>query len=262
MTQSGGRRVDEPRANTTERLQAENARLRKELQDLNREYDEFLYVVSHDLKEPLRIIKSFSSLLLRDYAEGLPDVAKRFVGVLDDGARRLENLLDDVLELSRVGRRTTPPEDVGLREILDEAVSSLAELATPRHAEITVTGPMPTVFYTREELQFVVRELLTNALKFNHAEPPKVAVSVEEDEGCHWVVVTDNGIGVETRYEEKLFRIFYRNIRREDYEGTGAGLTIAKKMVERHGGQIRLREGAEGKGSTFAFSIPKHSPLV
>lgn len=262
MTQSGGRRADDPRVNTTERLQAENTRLRKELDDLNREYDEFLYVVSHDLKEPLRIIKSFSSLLLRDYSEGLPDVGKRFIGVLDEGARRLEHLLDDVLELSRVGRRSPPPEDVSLRDVLDEALASLAEVAAPRHAEINVSGPMPAIFYTRDELLTVLRELLTNGLKFNHSEPPKITVAVEEEEGCHWVVFTDNGIGVETRYEEKLFRIFYRNIRREDYEGTGAGLTIAKKIVERHGGRIRLREGVEGKGSTFAFSIPKHSPLI
>jgi light-regulated signal transduction histidine kinase (bacteriophytochrome) len=256
---TGERMSQESRGGLLERLQEENERLKRELEALTREHEEFLYVVSHDLKEPLRVIKSFSALILKDYSDGMSEVGKRFVGVLDEGARRLEDLLDDLLRLSRVGRKSAPAEDVDLRELLDEVEGQLAEKLAARQAELRISGPFPTVTYTRDELAFVLTELLDNALKFNHSEPPRIALTIELGPDGAEIAVQDNGIGVEPRYEEKLFRIFYRNVRREDYEGTGSGLTIAKKIVERHGGRLRLREGAEGKGSTFSFTIPRRN---
>lgn len=250
------------RAGTIERLEADNARLREQLDGMRHEFDEFLYVVSHDLKEPLRTIKSFSTLILRDGDTDVPETTRRYLGVIDDGARRLEHLLDDLLALSRVGRKSPPSEDMGLDELLDEAQVALTRLIAERDAVITFTGPRPTVCCAREEIAWVLRELLENAIKFNKATPPEVHVSVD-DRGDAWEVsVRDNGIGVDPKYSDKLFRLFYRNVRREDYEGTGAGLTICKRMVERHGGRIWLRDGQEGVGSTFAFTLPKRSPLT
>lgn len=252
---------NEPRTGAIERLEAENERIRAELETLRHEFDEFLYVVSHDLKEPLRTIKSFATLLVRDGAAELPEQTRRYLGLLDDGARRLEQRLDDLLALSRVGPKSQPPEDVPFDELIDEAQVALTRLLDERRAIISVTGARPTLFCTREEIAWVVRELVENAVKFNQSSPPHVGVNVTDAGECWEVDITDDGIGVEPKYGEKVFRLFYRNVRREDYEGTGAGLTICKRMVERHGGHIWLRDGAEGRGSTFAFSLPKRSPL-
>lgn len=249
------------RSGTIERLEAENARLREQLDGIRHEFDEFLYVVSHDLKEPLRTIKSFSTLVLRDGSAELPEMTLRYLGVIDDGARRLEHLLDDLLALSRVGRKSPPPEDITIDELLDEARVALTRLIEERSADVTLTGPRPTVCCTREEIAWVMRELVENAIKFNKAPTPEAHIAVE-DRGDAWeIAVTDNGMGVDLKYADKLFRLFYRNVRREDFEGTGAGLTICRRMVERHGGRIWLRDGQEGVGSTFCFTLPKKTPL-
>ena len=224
----------------------------------NAQLEDFTYVVSHDLKEPLRAIEAFSSFLAEDYSDKLDEEGQRYIAVLREGAVRMKNLIEDLLELSRVGREKPNIDDVAVAGLLQDVRRDQEFSLAERNATLQIQPDLPTVHGDRLRLKQVFQNLISNAIKYNKQTHPVVDVSCQESGGFYVFSVQDNGIGIEERYHEKIFQIFQRLNSREEYEGTGAGLTICKKIVEAHGGRVWV-ESKAGQGSTFRFTIPRPS---
>ena len=241
----------------TERKRAEEkiAHTLAELERSNKELELFAYVASHDLQEPLRMVSSYTQLLARRYEGQLDDKARKYIHYAVDGAARMQTLIDDLLAYSRVGARSKPLETIASSSPLDKARRNLAARIKETAAVIT-NDELPTVRADPAQLLLVFQNLLSNALKFHRADSPSVHVAAQ-DRGSEWMFsVKDNGIGIEPQHAERIFVIFQRLHTREEYPGTGIGLAICKRIVERHGGKIWL-ESEPGKGATFFFTIPK-----
>ena len=224
-----------------------------ELERSNAELQRFAYVASHDLQEPLRMVSSYTQLLEKRYKDKLDANAHDFINFAVDGARRMQNLIDDLLTFSRVGTHGKPFAPTNMEVVWQAAVDNLQVAIKKGKAKVT-HGPLPTLMADEGQLVQLLQNLIGNAIKFHGKEPPAVHVSAvrENDE---WVfAVRDNGIGIESQYFERIFLVFQR-LYREEYAGTGAGLAIAKRIVERHNGRIWLKS-EPGQGSTFYFSIP------
>jgi PAS domain S-box-containing protein len=241
----------------TQRKQAAEA-LKKAAADLersNKELEQFAYVASHDLQEPLRMISSYTQLLARRYEGLLDDKARKYVNYTVDGAIRMQALINDLLAYSRVGTRGKPLETTDSHAVLGEAIRNLAATIEENRAIIT-NDDLPTVRADASQLMLVFQNLLSNAIKFRGGDLPRVHVSAQ-DRQCEWVFsVRDNGIGIEPQHAERVFVIFQRLHTREEYPGTGIGLAVCKRIVERHGGKIWF-ESEPGNGTTFFFTIPK-----
>ena len=232
----------------TERKQAEAERQRS-LENL----EQFAYVASHDLQEPLRMMASYSQLLERRYKERLDTDASEFIGFIVDGAVRMQRLINDLLAYSRVGRTDTPPEPIDCNAVLDRVKGALAPSIEETGAVIT-SGSLPVVTGSESQLVQLFQNLVGNAIKFHGSEPPRVRVGAVKNHG-EWVFsVEDNGIGIEPQYAERIFQVFQRLHPRGQYPGTGIGLAICKKIVESQGGRIWV-ESEPGNGSTFHFTI-------
>ena len=241
----------------TQRKAAEAALAEKtaKLEASNAELEQFAYVASHDLREPLRMVGSFVTLLARRYGEQLNDEARKFIALAQDGAVRMDRLILDLLEYSRVGRMERPMVPVGLGTVAAQALGGLALAAEEAKATVEIAADPPTVLGSEEELHRLLLNLIGNALKYRHADrAPKVRVGWRRDGAEVVVWVADNGIGIAPQYHERIFRIFQRLHARDRYEGTGIGLAICKKIVERHGGRIWV-ESLPDHGSTFLFSL-------
>ena len=245
----------------TERVESQRALERRveELNRSNRELESFAYVVSHDLMEPLRMVASYAQLLDRRYRKHLDADANDFLGFIVDGARRMKRLLDDLLAYSRAGRVGGAPEDVAVDEVLDDVLDNLKVLIEEKSATIE-RHPLPVLRYGRTELTQLLQNLVGNALKFHAgSRAPRVRIDAHDD-GTAWVfAVSDNGIGIAPEYFERIFVIFQRLHAREAYSGTGIGLAICRKIVERHGGRIWV-ESEPGAGTTFRFTVPHAQP--
>lgn len=240
----------------SERKQAEQAlqRLTEELRRSNAELEQFAYVASHDLQEPLRMVSSYVQLLKRRYQNKLDADADEFIHYAVDGATRMQGLINDLLSYSRVGTRGKPFAPVALDTALDHALNHLQIALDESHAQIRRL-PLPTVTGDQGQITQVFQNLIANALKFHGEAAPQICVSAQRVEN-EWVVsVKDNGIGIDPQYRERIFVLFQRLHSREDYPGTGIGLTICKKIVERHGGRIWV-ESHSGQGATFCFTLP------
>jgi signal transduction histidine kinase len=244
------------------RRQAELA-LERRIQELarsNAELEQFAYVASHDLQEPLRMVASYNQLLARRYKGKLDADADEFIGYTVEGVTRMQRLINDLLAYSRVGTRGREFAEIELGRALEIAEQNLKSAIAESRATIT-RDPLPTVLGDEGQLVQVFQNLLSNALKFRGERPPSVHVTAKQ-EGGGWVVsVSDNGIGVEPEYFERIFVIFQRLNPREQYPGTGIGLAICKKIVERHGGRIWM-ESKPGEGSTLSFSMPRAAPAA
>ncbi len=241
----------------TERKKAE-AQLQHTLADLersNKELEQFAYVASHDLQEPLRMISSFTQLLAKRYESQLDDKARKYVNYTVEGAIRMQALINDLLAYSRVGTRGRPLETTDAHAVLGEAIRNLAAMIEENHALIT-NDDLPMVRADASQLVLVFQNLLANAIKFRRADLPRIHVSAQ-NRGHEWVfAVKDDGIGIEPQHAERVFVIFQRLHTREEYPGTGIGLAVCKRIVERHGGRIWFESGP-GHGTTFFFSLPK-----
>jgi PAS domain S-box-containing protein len=240
----------------TERKRTEE-KLKLTLADLersNKELEQFAYVASHDLQEPLRMVSSYTQLLARRYQSQLDADANEFIAFAVDGANRMQRLINDLLAYSRVGTHGKGFELTDCTAVLDQALANL-KAAIDKSGAVVTHDPLPTVMADNLQLVQLFQNLIGNAIKFHGEEPPRVHVSTEQ-KGNAWVFsVRDNGIGIEPRYTERIFILFQRLHTREEYPGTGIGLAICKKIAERHGGRIWV-ESQPGIGSTFYFTIP------
>lgn len=240
-----------------DRLRAE-AKLRQtgaNLERSNTELQQFAYVASHDLFEPLRTVNSYLQLLMQRCQGKLDKQSLEFIGFALDGAQRMEALIHDLLAYSRVDQRGRPFELVNCERVLRAALSNLKVAIEETGARIT-SGPLPQVRADIVQLTQVFQNLLGNAIKFHGPQPPRVNIHVEQRENEWLFSVHDNGIGIDPKYFERVFVIFQRLHTRQEYAGTGMGLAICKKIIERHGGKLWV-ESKVGDGATFYFTLPK-----
>ncbi len=248
--------VAEALAQGVERRRAELA-LREhalELTRSNEELQQFAYVASHDLQEPLRMVASYTQLLARRYKGKLDSDADEFIAFAVDGVNRMQRLIQDLLTYSRVGTRGHAFQATDARQALDRALANLKALMDESGASV-IQGPLPQVLADETQLTQLFQNLVGNAVKFRGSTPSRVLVEAER-QGDQWrFSVEDNGIGIEPQYFERIFVIFQRLHNKEDYPGTGIGLSICKKIVERHGGRIGL-DSQPGQGTTFWFTLP------
>jgi signal transduction histidine kinase len=243
-------------AQSIERWRAELSRAgyAAELERSNSELERFAYVASHDLQEPLRMVASYTQLLSRRYKGKLDENADEFIGFVVDGVTRMKRLLQDLLTYSRVGSQQKPLVPTSCETVLQRALSNLTASVEESGAEITHT-PMPMVLGDEVQLEQLLQNLIGNALKFRGKEKPKVHVAAEPLKDGQWQLsVRDNGIGIEPGQFSRLFVVFQRLHGAGEYPGTGIGLAICKKIVERHGGRIWI-DSAPGQGSTFSFTL-------
>lgn len=233
--------------------------LARDLLRSNQELEQFAYVASHDLQEPLRMVSSYTQLLADRYEDRLDQDARDFIGYAVDGANRMQRLIQDLLAYSRVTTRGGEMIEVDMHEVLAEALRNL-HAAVVESGALVSTDELPSVLGDRPQLVQLMQNLLSNALKFRIAErPPRIHVEAFEcqnAEGFWTFSVSDNGIGIEERFFSKIFVIFQRLHGRQEYPGTGIGLALCKCIIERHGGEIWV-QSTPGKGSTFLFTLPR-----
>jgi light-regulated signal transduction histidine kinase (bacteriophytochrome) len=238
-----------------ERKRAEES-LRRTAEDLarsNKDLEQFAYVASHDLKEPLRMVTGFMSLLKNRCQGKLDAKSDEYIAFASDGAARMQRLIDDLLVYSRAGRgEITERTDIG--GVLERVLASLTVSIQESAAAVT-HDPLPTIACNPLELTQVFQNLIGNAIKFREERQPEIHVAAQRQAGDWLFTVRDNGIGIDPQFADRIFMIFQRLHTREQYPGTGIGLAICKKIVERHGGRIWM-ESEPGKGSTFCFTIP------
>jgi PAS domain S-box-containing protein len=230
-------------------------KLLTELERSNRELEQFAYVASHDLQEPLRMVASYTQLLEQRYSDKLDDDAREFINYAVDGARRMQRLINDLLEFSRVSTRGRRLEAMDANEVLGTVRANLTAAIEDAGALVT-NGELPSVMGDRTQLGQLLQNLIGNAIKFRGAALPHVHIAAREG-ADEWVLtVKDNGIGIAPEYFDRIFVIFQRLHATADYPGTGIGLAVCKRIVERHGGRIWV-ESQPGNGATFSFTIPK-----
>lgn len=225
------------------------------LKQSNEDLEQFAYIASHDLQEPLRTIHGFTQLLADRYKDHLDDQGKEFMGFLTDGANRMQTLIQDLLKYSRIQAQELNPVPVNGEEVLNEMLEHLRMVIEDKQASIT-HDPLPIIQTDRSHFQHLLQNLITNAMKFHGPKPPHIHVSAQERANEWLFSVQDNGIGIGSEYFERIFLPFKRLHTREEYQGTGIGLAICKKIVERRGGRIWV-ESEAGSGSKFSFTLPK-----
>jgi light-regulated signal transduction histidine kinase (bacteriophytochrome) len=239
----------------TKRAEAALKEYSEDLKRSNEELEHFTHIASHDLREPLRMISNYLKLLERKYkGKVLDEKAEEYIHYAVDGASRMGHLIDDILEYSYVDREGRPSETVDMNQVFDQVVAGLRVMINGSGSILT-HDPLPTIIANRSQMLQLLQNLISNAVKYERGKPPRIHVSAKRKEE-EWVFsVKDNGIGIPQNQQERIFQMFQRLHTREEYPGTGIGLAVAKKIVERHGGHIWM-ESKVGKGSTFFFSIP------
>lgn len=228
----------------------------QKLREKIREMDDFVHVVSHDLKEPLRGIEAFAGFLAEDYAHLLDDEGRRYVQFLKSSAVRMKDLIHDLLTLASISRKAPAQQKVDLNRILGNVEQDLSYTIEQKKVRISRKHPLPTVVCDPTRMGELFKNLLSNAVKFNMSSVPEIEIDLKEEKGFYLFSVKDNGIGIDPRYQAQIFGLFERLHPQEEFEGTGAGLAICKKIIEDCGGKLWV-ESALGKGSTFFFTLPQ-----
>ncbi|WP_254127226.1 ATP-binding protein [Aquihabitans sp. G128] len=245
-------------------VEAARGRLEAQASDLarsNQELEQFAYVASHDLQEPLRKITGFCQLLQRRYGGQLDERADEYIAFAVDGAKRMQVLINDLLAFSRVGRTTEGFAEVDLGVVAARAVTTLESVIEAAGATVSI-GPLPRTQGDATLLELLFQNLVANAVKFHGDAPPVVAITAAPTDDGWELTCVDNGIGIEPRYAERVFVIFQRLNDREAYDGTGIGLAMCRKIVEFHGGAIRVVPTPDRPGTTIAWTLPTEVPRV
>ena len=227
-----------------------------ELKQSNDELEQFAYVASHDLQEPLRMVASYTQLLARRYRDKLDEDANDFIEYAVDGAKRMQKLLNDLLHFSRVGTRAKSFRKMDINRVVKDALKNLEKYIEEHDAEIIIESPLPDLSVDKSQLTQLLQNLIQNAIKFKKNGRPEVKIAARELDDFWQFSITDNGMGIDEKHREKIFVIFQRLHGRDSYNGSGIGLAICKKIVKRHGGEIWV-DSEPGKGSTFYFTIAK-----
>ena len=246
----------------SERKKAEEELLQQkaDLEKVNLELDSFVYTASHDLRAPLRGISSFSSFLEKGYKGKLDEKGVHYLDRIKNGAARMTQLIDDLLSLSRISRQKNPYEDVNINELITPVVERIEFDIQEHKVDLKIQKNMPTIRCDRIKMAEVFLNLINNGIKFsskNEKKDPVIEVGYEDKGDEHRFFVKDNGIGIEPQYHEQIFGIFKRLHDNSEYEGTGAGLSIVKRVIDDHNGRIWI-ESELGKGASFVFTIPKN----
>jgi PAS domain S-box-containing protein len=234
------------------RLQEKTIRL----EESNKKLEEFTHVVSHDLKEPLRTIEAFSQFLLEDYPDKIDEEGQGYLNRIKKASARMKNLIDDLLKLSRIGTKQEPLERVDVNEILEEVREVMSSRLQSQNVQLALVQTYPIMLSSRTRLIELFSNLISNAIKYNDKADKQIEVGWQDERDVYQFWVKDNGMGIEAQYLERIFELFERLNPRDDYESTGAGLAICKRIVEEFGGRI-WAESVVGAGSTFCFTIPK-----
>ncbi len=218
--------------------------------------DDFTRMLSHDLKEPLRGIEAFSSFLLEDYASLLDNQGKRYLNYLKESATRMKELIHDLMTLVSITGKGQHLDQVDLNDLLEQVKQDLEFAIQQKNVVLLIHDPLPVVHCDAIQITEVFKNLISNAIKFNTATPPCVEIVAKEEDDLHLIAIKDNGIGIDAVYQKQILLPFERLHHRGEYEGTGVGLAICKKVIETSGGEIWL-ESKVGVGSTFYFTLPK-----
>ncbi|MBF0334346.1 MAG: PAS domain S-box protein [Alphaproteobacteria bacterium] len=248
------------RKRAADMLEEANRRLHEQAKALKRsnaDLESYAWLASHDLREPLRMVTNYVAMIERRLGPNINDDMRDYIGFAIDGAKRMNDLIQSLLEYARVGQAETDVEQVALASAIAESVHFLTPAITESHATLTVADDLPTVAGVRGDLVRLFQNLIGNAIKYRAAgRDPLIAVSARRTSPEFWTVsVADNGIGIDPQYRERVFGIFQRLHARSEYEGTGIGLAVCKKIVERAGGDIWL-DSTPGEGTTFHFTLP------
>ncbi|MDD5194574.1 MAG: ATP-binding protein [Candidatus Omnitrophica bacterium] len=233
----------------------------KTLAEVNKELDDFTYIVSHDLKEPLRSIDAYSKFVIDDYRDKLDEEGRHYLERIRANAERMKRLIEDLLEISRLKKKGSVFEEVEVTELIAEVKMRLEYSIKQKGVEIVIKDKLPKIFCDRVRLTEAFLNLISNAIKFNDKPKPIIEIGFEDKEGFYEFYVRDNGIGIKEEYFDKIFEIFQRLGKREDNEGTGAGLTIVKKIVQLHKGKVWL-ESKPQEGTVFYFTIAKDRGVI
>jgi light-regulated signal transduction histidine kinase (bacteriophytochrome) len=234
------------------------ARKVDELARSNADLEQFAYVASHDLQEPLRMVTAYTQLLGERYRGQLDENADKFIGYASEGAQRMQILIQDLLAFSRIGRTSASSGSVDCNALMAEVLLGLAPAIQDSGATVTHTE-LPAVWADRTQVAQIFQNLIGNAIKFRGKEPPVISMSAEKADQRWLFSVCDNGIGIAPEYAQNIFVVFQRLHARSEYPGNGIGLAICKKIVERYGGKIWV-EPQSGVGSTFKFTMPSRDP--
>jgi PAS domain S-box-containing protein len=242
------------------RVEVELAERTEELQRSNAELEQFAYVASHDLREPLRMISSYVGLLQRRYADKLDGDAMEFIRFAADGATRMDRMVLDLLEYSRVGRKQLPLEPIATGDVVERVMLDLGVAVAESGGTVEISAPLPVVLADRQQLTRVFQNLIGNALKYRAPDrAPRIVIESGRSGTDWWFRIVDNGIGIAAEDCDRIFHLFQRLHARGEYDGTGLGLAIVKKIVERHGGRIWV-ESRPGEGSRFIFTLRAADP--
>jgi PAS domain S-box-containing protein len=246
----------EARSKQIEHLYQETLAKSLEIERRNKELDDFAYVVSHDLKEPLVTIEGYGKILHSDFQKELGSTGVDYLKSIINSANRMKIFIDDLLALTRLSRVTESFRPVQIGNLIEEVQSDLEFRLREKNVDLVIQKTMPTITCNESQLKLVFRNLISNAIKFNDKPVPKIVIGYVDEPRDHRFFVQDNGIGIEPQYFEKIFGIFQRLHRSEEYGGTGVGLTIVQKIIDLHQGRIWV-ESKAGEGTTFFFTLPK-----
>jgi PAS domain S-box-containing protein len=244
--------------NISERREAEAKMMEysNSLEESNKDLEQFAYIISHDLREPLRMMTSYTQLLKRRYAKSFDEAGNEFMDYIVDGAKRMDNLIKDLLSYSRVGRDKRGRTLIEIGEIINVVENNLRMSIQENKAQVIVKGVMPRVYGNKAQITTLIQNLINNAIKYRRQEvAPIVEIGVKRKDDIWEFYVKDNGIGIPVDHLETIFLIFQRLHSRDEYSGTGIGLAITKRIIQSHDGEIWVRS-VEGEGSTFYFTIP------